>query len=132
MSLSDFPFVTMADLGNNVVPEATYSLKVIKAEFVPVPKRGSNPYVKVSLRIVGPENDPSLGRMVFANYPLSGGGAYRLHELLKVTGHADDFKLEGEHQLIGLELMAAVMVEAGTNGYPDKNVIRRHMPLYSA
>jgi hypothetical protein len=126
------PKVKMSDLGavDGPVPEATYSMRVDKAEYVEVPKdKHANPYIRVWHVITGPD-DRYMGRYVFANYPITGKGSYRLHELLRVTGHPSDFEFENENQLVNLEFCAAVMIEKGTNGYPDKNVIRKHLELF--
>jgi hypothetical protein len=124
--------VKMSDLGepDGPVPEATYYVCVHKAEFVEVPKKkGSNPYIHIWLRIISPD-DRYLGRYVFGNYPISGPGSYRLKELLSVTGHSGDFELESADQLVGREFCAAVTIEKGTNGYPDKSIVRKHLPLF--
>jgi hypothetical protein len=84
------PKVKMSDLGavDGPVPEATYSMRVDKAEYVEVPKdKHANPYIRVWHVITGPD-DRYMGRYVFANYPITGKGSYRLHELLHVTGHS--------------------------------------------
>jgi hypothetical protein len=118
-----------AIIDDGTVPEGTYGLRVDTAEFVDVPKKhDANPYIKVRHRITGPEGE-WVGRMVFANYPISGKGLYRLGELLTVTGHPEDFELEHPEQLLGLEFRALLMVEKGMGVYPDKNIIKRHLEL---
>lgn len=124
------------------VPEATYNLRVHKAEYVPVPKSkdAKGPYIKTTIVITGPQYLPGpdgtepvenkgVGRMIFQNYSLTGDGSFRLRELLTVTGHAPDFKLEDDSQLIGLEFGGAVTIQKGTGGYGDKNEIKKHFAL---
>ena len=55
--------------------------------------------------------------MVFANYPIEGGGSFRLRELLEVTHHGEDFELTDASQLVGLEFRAYVTIEKDINGY---------------
>jgi hypothetical protein len=115
---------------SNPLPEGTYHLRVHKATYVHVPKDpAAKPYIRTWLVVADPD-EPHLGRMVFANYPVSGNGAYRLDELLTATGHDDDFVLVDPAHLVGLEFKALVMVQKSDDGWPDKNIIKRHMPLY--
>ena len=120
--------------GMTVVPEASYNLRVHKADYVAVPKRAQSkgPYIKAQLIITGPGDNAYIGRYVFMNYSLTGDGAFRLRELLEVTGHPADFQLTDSDQLVGLEFGAAVIIQAGTEGYSDKNQIRKHLPLLQA
>jgi hypothetical protein len=120
--------------GGSTIPEATYNLRVHKAEYVAVPKSkdAKGPYIKTQLVVTGPateQNEQHIGRYVFQNYSMTGDGSWRLRELLKVTGHADDFKLEDDQQLVGLEFGAAVIIQKGTGGYSDKNEVKKHLPL---
>lgn len=121
----------MAD-SSSTIPEATYNLRVEKADYVDKPK-GANakgPYIKTQLAVTGPDAaEKYLGRKVFQIYSLTGDGNFRLKELLKVTGHEEDFQLTDSDQLIGLEFAAAVVIQAGKDGYPDRNEIKRHLPL---
>lgn len=114
-----------------VVPEAAYNLRVHKAEYVAIPKSkdAKGPYIKATLVITGPGDGRHVGRMVFQNYSLTGDGSFRLRELLTVTGHDADFRLTDSDQLLGLEFGGAVIVKAGTDGYADKNEVRKHLPL---
>jgi len=122
--------VKMSEIGDSLVPEGTYHMRVHKSEFVEVPKNPtSSPYIKTCIVITGPDG-PFVGRIVFANYPISGGGSNRLKELLKMTFHSDDCELTDASELIGLEFNALVMIESGTNGYADRNVIKRHVELF--
>ena len=120
--------------GITVVPESSYNLRVHKAEYVAIPKRkeSKGPYIKTQLVITGPGDNAYIGRYVFMNYSLTGDGSFRLRELLEVTGHATDFQLENTDQLLGLEFGAAVIIQAGTEGYTDKNQVRKHLPLLEA
>lgn len=134
MLIPDSPAV--ADMAESAatIPEATYNLRVYKAEYVSTPKTAGakGPYIKAQFVVTGPDDDvskKSIGRMVFQNLSLTGDGSFRLRELLKVTGHPDDFRLEDSDQLLGLEVKAAVVVQKGTGGYADKNEIRRFMPI---
>lgn len=125
------PLAEMAE-GAPTVPEATYNLRVHKSEYIAVPKRkeSKGPYLKIQHVITGPGDSKAVGRMVFQNYTLTGDGSFRLRELLTVTNHPSDFKLEDDQQLVGLEFAAAVIVKPGTAEYPnDKNEIKKHMPL---
>ena len=127
------PVQDMAE-GLSTVPEATYNLRIHKADYVATPKGkdAKGPYVKVQFVISGPGDHQFVGRYVFMNYSLTGDGTFRLRELLEVTGHPSDFRLTDTDELLGLELGAAVVVEKGVGGYPDKNVIRKHLPLIAA
>lgn len=132
MLIPDAPAVQDMAEGMTVIPDATYNLKVHKAEYVPVPKGkdAKGPYIKTQLIVTGPgDAGGALGRIVFMNYSLSGDGSFRLRELLEVTNHPADFKLENTEQLLGLEFGAAVATEKGTGGYPDKNVVKKHVAL---
>ena len=123
------PKVKMSEIGDTLVPEGTYHMRVHKSEFVEVPKNpGSSPYIKTCLVITGPDA-PFVGRMIFANYPISGSGSYRLKEMFRVIFHNDDCELSDASQLLGLEFRALVMIEKGTNGYADRNIIRKHIEL---
>lgn len=125
------PVAEMAD-GSNLLPEATYNYRVHKAEYVSVPKTATakGPYIKAQLIVTGPGSDNKfLGRYVFMNYSITGDGSFRLRELLTVTGHPDDFKLEDDQQLVGLEFAGATIVKDGTGGYGPKNEIRKHVPM---
>lgn len=120
--------------GLSVVPEATYNLRVHKAEYVPVPKGkdAKGPYIKAQLVITGPsipENEKYIGRFVFQNYSMTGEGSFRLREMLSVTGHDENFKLTDDQELVGLEFGAAVAIQKGTGGYQDKNEVKKHLPL---
>lgn len=113
------------------VPEATYNVRVHKAEYVAIPKGkdAKGPYIKCQLIITGPGDIKQLGRYVFMNYSMQGESAWRLKELLKVTGHPDDFRLSDSDQLLNLEFGALVGVEPGKDGYPDKNNVKRHLAV---
>lgn len=114
------------------VPEATYNLRVEKAEFVAVPKSkdAKGPYIKVQFGITGPAAaEKSLGRKVFENFSTTGDGTWRLREFLTVTAHPSDFKLLDSDQLLGLECAGAVVIEKGTGGYQDKNRVKKYLPL---
>lgn len=128
---------TVADLAEGFIPikEATYNLRVNKAEYVPKPKglnTKGNPYLSISFVVTGAPGQPDVaetGRLVFMNYPLAGDGSFRLRELLEATGHQPDFQLQDTEQLHALEFTAAVIIEKGKENYPDKNQIRKHLPL---
>lgn len=120
--------------GLSVVPEATYNLKCIKAEYVAVPKRkeSKGPYISARHIITGPSNpetEPYIGRLVFQNYSMTGEGSFRVRELLEATGHPADFVLDDDQKLVGLEFAGAVVIQKGTEGYADKNEVKRHLPL---
>ena len=145
MLIPNAPEVGQLSEGLGVVPEATYNLKVHKAEYIAIPKRkeSKGPYIKAQLIITGPSDgvvkdangndvltEAYVGRYVFMNYSLSGDGSFRLRELLEVTGHGTDFKLQDSDQLINLEFKALVTVQPGTPEYPDpKNNVKKHLPL---
>jgi hypothetical protein len=122
------PRVRLSDLRDELLPEATYTMRVHEARYVPVPKNGTNPYIAAKLMVTGPD-ETYLGRVIFATYPLSGGGKYRIIELLTVTGKPEDYELEGPDQLVGLEFKALVGVQKGDGTWPDKNVVLRHLPI---
>src|SRR5262245_6735012 len=125
------PLVKMTDLKqrDNPVPQGTYNLRVHKATYVPVPKnRAASPYISTWLMITGPD-EQYIGRVVFANYPISGNGDFRLRELLAVTGHDDDFELESADQLLDLQFSALVGVQTN-DVYPDKNVVIKHFASF--
>jgi hypothetical protein len=128
--------------GLTVVPEALYTLRIHKAEYVAVPKSkdAKGPYIKCQIIITGggpvdeqgqplPNAAQYVGRYVFQNYSMSGDGSFRLRELLQVTGHPDDFRLTDDQALVGLEFKGAVVIQPGTQGYSDKNQISKHFPL---
>lgn len=135
MLIPDAPAMGDMSEGMPTIPEATYNLRVHKSEYVAVPKTkdAKGPYIKAQLVVTGPGQDNKfIGRMVFMNYSITGDGSFRLRELLTVTGHPADFRLTDSDQLIGLEFAALVTIQAGTDGYPDKNQVKRHMPLLGA
>lgn len=134
MLIPDAPPVGEMEEGGATVPEATYNVRVHKAEYVATPKSADakGPYIKVQFVITGPGDNKYLGRMIFMNYSLSGPASFRLRELLTVTGHAADFKLEDDQQLVGLELGAVVTTQAASGGYPEKSQIRKHIPVLAA
>jgi hypothetical protein len=117
--------------GLSTIPEATYNLRVHKAEYVATPKSqdAKGPYIKAQLIVTGPGDIKELGRYVFQNYSLTGDGSFRLREMLKITGHPDDFRVTDSDQLVGLEFGAAVVIQKGTGGYPDKNEVKKHIAL---
>lgn len=120
----------MAD--SNPIPEATYNLRIDKMDYVEVPKSSTakGPYLKAQLVVTGPGDDNEhLGRRVFQNYPLFGAGSFRTREMLEKTGHPMDYKPTNTDELVGLEFGAAVGIEKGTGGYPDKNAVRKHLDL---
>jgi hypothetical protein len=126
----EMPKFRIADVENDLIPEGTYHMRIDKAEYEPKPKKeNANPYIRTWLRVMYPDTE-FTGRIVFANYPLSGSGRFRLRELLVATGHSEDFELESPDQLLGLEFKALVMIEKGTAPYPDKNIIKRHLSLF--
>lgn len=140
MIIPNAPAVADMSEGLQTIPEATYNLRVHKSEYVAVPKGkdAKGPYIKTQMIVTGPAQyatgtgvveNPYIGRYVFQNYSLTGDGSFRIRELLEVTGHAPDFKLEDSDQLLGLEFGAAVKIEKGTGGYQDKNGIAKHLPL---
>lgn len=131
MIIPDAPKVSEMSEGMTTVPEATYNLRVHKAEYVAVPKSkdAKGPYIKAQFVITGPGDTPHIGRYVFQNLSMTGDGSFRLRELLKVTGHADDFQLTDSDQLLNLEFGAAVIIQPGTQGYADKNEVRKYLPL---
>lgn len=142
MLIPNAPAVGEMSEGMSTIPEAMYTLRVQKVEYVAVPKTkdAKGAYLKVQLIVTGPTSftdptanttveNPYVGRYVFMNYSLTGEGSFRLRELLTVTGHPVDFKLADDQQLIGLEFRGAVIIKLGTGGYSDKNEIRKHEPL---
>lgn len=134
MLIPDAPAVGEMAESAPTIPEATYHLRVVKAEFIQTPKtkEAKGPYISVQFVVAGPDTPETakyLGRAIFQNYTLSGDGTFRLREFLKVTGHPDDFKLADSDQLLGLECLAAVTIQKGTQGYADKNQVRKHMAL---
>ncbi len=141
MLIPSAPSVADMSEGLGVIPEATYALRVHKAEYVATPKSATakGPYIKTQIIVTGPaaytlpdgteSENPYIGRLIFQNYSLTGDGSFRLRELLTVTGHPDDFKLTDSDQLLGLEFMGAVTIQAGTGGYSDKNEVKKHLPL---
>lgn len=135
MLIPQAPSVADMAEGFSPVKEATYFLRVDKAEYVPKPRGANakgNPYVNATLIITGAPgvpDCPETGRRVFQNYMLTGEGSYRLRDLLESTGHPPDFQLTDTDQLLNLEFKASVIVEKGKDGNPDKNQIRKHMPL---
>jgi hypothetical protein len=124
------PTVRVSELEDNIVPEATYNMRVHRVDYVAIPKKANaSPYIHAWHVITGPASaEQYLGRIVFANYPIQGRGGHRLRDLLEVTGHDRDFELKDPVQLIGLEFSAIVGIEK-SEGYPDKNVVKRHLPL---
>jgi hypothetical protein len=132
VSIPEMLRVRMSELaGDGPVPEGMYVVRVHKASFVASPKNpNAGPYIATWLMITGPdEAEACIGRIIFANYPLTGKATYRIHDLLLVTGHDDDFVLEDASQLLDLELRVIVAVEKGSNGYPDKSVVKKHLLL---
>lgn len=132
MLIPNAPTVAEMSEGSTTIPEATYDLRVHKAEYVATPK-GANakgPYIKAQHVVTGgPGADKYVGRMVFQNYSLTGDGSFRLRELLEVTGHPEDFQLQDSDQLVGLEFKGVVFIQKGTGGYQDKNEVKKHLPL---
>ena len=81
------PTVKMKDL-ECLVPQATFRVRVQKAEYVEKPKKeGASPYIKLTLVIE--DEGEYLGRYVWANYPLSGNGMYRLLTCVAFFGPAE-------------------------------------------
>lgn len=123
----------VADMSDSAptIPEATYNLRVHKAEYVAVPKGkdAKGPYIKVQCIVTGPGDIAQIGRFVFQNYSLTKEGNFRLKELLIAAGKPDDYQLVDDQELVGLEFGAAVIIKAGTGGYADKNEIRQHLQL---
>jgi hypothetical protein len=81
--------VKLSELADNLIPEATYNVRVHDAEHVERPDK--DPYIKVKLIIQGPDG-PWTGRIIFVIYMLAGSGAWKLRKLLEVTGHSPDFE----------------------------------------
>lgn len=131
MIIPNAPTVAEMSEGMTLIPEATYNLRISKAEYVAVPKGkdAKGPYIKVQCVVTGPGDTPYLGRYIFQNYSLTGDGSFRLRELLQITGHPDDFKVTDDQELVGLEFGAAVTIQKGTGGYADKNALAKHIPL---
>ena len=131
MLIPEAPAVSDMSEGLSTVPEATYNLRVHKAEYVAVPKSkdAKGPYIKAQLVITGPGDLKEVGRFVFQNYSITGDGSFRLRELLQVTGHPADFRLTDSDQLIGLEFAGAVTIQKGTGGFADKNEVKKHLAL---
>lgn len=136
MLIPDAPAVGDMSESAPTIPEAAYNGRVHKAEYIATPKTkdAKGPYIKVQWVITGPGESKFIGRMVFQNYSMSPDGNFRLRELLTITGHQADFKLQDSDQLIGLECGLAVIVKEATvadkeKGYSDKNEIKKHLPL---
>lgn len=131
MLIPNAPAVTEMSEGIAPVAEATYNLRVHKAEYVQVPKGkdAKGPYIKAQVVITGPGDIPELGRYIFQNYSLTGDGSFRLRELLEVTNHPADFRLTDSDQLLGLEFAGAVTIQKGTGGYADRNEIKKHLKM---
>lgn len=131
MLIPNAPTVETMSEGLSTIPEATYNLRVHKAEYVAQPKSATakGPYVKAQLVVTGPGDNPYIGRFVYMNYSLTGDGSFRLRELLQVTGHPNDFQLTDTDQLLNLEFGAAVTIQQGTKGYSDKNEVKKHLAL---
>lgn len=143
MLIPNAPALSEMSEGLATIPEATYNLKVHKAEYVGTPKSADakGPYIKAQLIVTGPgftadpanpnavNTEAQIGRLVFMNYSLTGDGSFRLRELLAVTNHPADYRLADSDELLGLEFRGVVVIQKGTNGYPDKNEVKRHMPL---
>lgn len=134
MLIPNAPAVSELSEGLSTVPEATYNLRVHKSEYVAVPKSkdAKGPYIKVQLIITGEPGQTDskfVGRYVFMNYSITGDSSFRLRELLTVTGHPADFRLQDSDQLLKLEFTGVVAIEKGKDGYDDKNVVKKHLPL---
>lgn len=131
MLIPNAPLVGEMKDSSSTVPEATYNLRIEKAEYVAQPKSANakGPYIKCQITITGPgEAEAVLGRKIFQNYSLTGDGSFRLRELLKVTGHEDDFQLTDDQQLVNLEFAGVVIVKDDPT-YGPRNEIKRHLPL---
>lgn len=131
MIIPQAPSVAEMSEGLGTIPEATYNLEVVKSEYVAIPKTkdAKGPYIKAQLKVIGPGDNPQLGRYVFMNYSLTGEGSFRLRQLLEVTGHPADFKITDDQQLVGKQFGAAVIIKEGKDGYPDKNEVKQHLAL---
>lgn len=126
----------MSDMAESAptLPDATYSYRCDRSEYVAVPKSADakGPYIKVMFTVTGPDSAEKFkGRKVFENLSVTGDGTFRLKQLLKATGHDDSFKLVNDQELVGLEFLGATTTEKGTGGYSDKNRIARYMALTS-
>lgn len=145
MLIPQAPAVGELSEGLKCVPDAVYNLKIVKSEYVAVPKSkdAKGPYIKTQIIITGVNDrtpkptdgspDPNLeqyvGRYVFQNYSLTGDGSFRLRELLTVTGHPSDFRLADSDALLNLEFAGGVVTQPGTQGYSDKNQVGKHYPI---
>lgn len=121
----------VADMNDNLIPEATYNIRCVKADYVAIPKTADakGAYVAARFVITGPDVAEKMkGRMLFQNFTVV-GDTFRLKEFLKMTGHGDDFVLSDTDALLGLECGAAVQTQKGTGGYSDKSVIGKFIPM---
>lgn len=137
------PGGTSARLGdmptNEPVPEATYHLRLDKAELKATgagSKTPGAPMAEVQFTIFGPDEAEEFhGRKIFENLMLTGSGMFRLRQLLEASGENEDFILEDTDQLLGREVAGVVQVQKGRKDpntgtdYPDRNRIARFLPI---
>ena len=108
---------------NKPIPNGEYHLSVVAAELRQ--SKTGNPYISVQYRIE--DGQECANRRIFEIYILGGNATSvniakkSLSELTKAAGHD---QLADPSQLIGAHLWGEVTIEAGRDGYDDKNRIR--------
>jgi hypothetical protein len=109
------------------VPEGTYNLRIDKAEIKKAEGADKSPYINLMLTIT--DDGEYLGRKVFDICTLKKGADFKLRQLLTDgLGWADDQPLEDTDQLQGEEVVAAITIEKGRQGYEDRNKVQKYLP----
>jgi len=109
------------------IPAGVYNVTVTEATLGETAKGDQR--LKVTFAVIDGEY---TGRKIFEGYMMSGNekavqiGRGQVKSLLKVAGK--DFNITGADALVGIELAAVVKVQAGKDGYSDKNAVSSFKP----
>ena len=123
--------VTRKDLASNI-PDGTYAIRISKSELRdPNPehaKPGKEQFQYVALTCVITEDGEFLGRKIFVNATLKPGGAFVVAQLMDIMNLPEDAPVNTD-DFEDLECLGVVFTEKGRDGYPDRNQIKKFLPL---
>lgn len=116
--------------GFEPVPAGNYVLKCTGAQ-VKETRSGDGRYIKVEFTILAPSYQ---NRKVYANFNISNPsqqaeaiGLRQLKAFTEAAGMREP--LNDDQQLVGLEVMGAVVIRPGDGRYGDSNEIKRYKPV---
>lgn len=114
--------------GPEPMPEATFGFRIVKAEIKKAAGEGKEPYINIGLKCT--DDGEHLGRYVWDMVTLSTkpGARFKLKNLLEEgLGYSPEQEFSDTDELLEQEVIAAITVEKGQHGYPDRNKVVKYL-----